>query len=244
MNSSIRYALAVLTAATLAVAFTPSPVQAASAKKVTCKDGTTDDSGRGACSGHGGVDKAATDKAKTDAKAEAKAKKDAGKAETKVKKDAEKTSATSKEKTDTKKDSAKSEAKTAKETIKTAPGSGATVFCKDGTTSAAGRGACSGHGGVDKGATGKATKAASGSTPTGSTQAGPAPTIPASTTSTAPATPTAPVTQRPAATTAEKVDPAKGPPTARCKDGSLSYAKHHSGACSGHGGVAEWLDKQ
>ena len=34
----------------------------------------------------------------------------------------------------------------------------------------------------------------------------------------------------------------KGPPTAKCKDGSLSYAQHHTGACSDHGGVAEWLD--
>jgi hypothetical protein len=30
--------------------------------------------------------------------------------------------------------------------------------------------------------------------------------------------------------------------TARCKDGSYSYAKHHQGACSHHGGVAKWLD--
>jgi hypothetical protein len=31
------------------------------------------------------------------------------------------------------------------------------------------------------------------------------------------------------------------PPTARCRDGSLSHAKSHSGACARHGGVAEWL---
>jgi hypothetical protein len=30
-------------------------------------------------------------------------------------------------------------------------------------------------------------------------------------------------------------------PTARCRDGTLSYAKSHLGACSGHRGVAEWL---
>jgi hypothetical protein len=29
-----------------------------------------------------------------------------------------------------------------------------------------------------------------------------------------------------------------------CKDGTYSHAKGHSGACSRHGGVAEWLDKQ
>ncbi len=29
--------------------------------------------------------------------------------------------------------------------------------------------------------------------------------------------------------------------TARCEDGTYSFSKHHSGTCSGHGGVAEWL---
>jgi hypothetical protein len=29
--------------------------------------------------------------------------------------------------------------------------------------------------------------------------------------------------------------------TARCADGSLSRAQHHSGACSSHGGVRTWL---
>jgi hypothetical protein len=38
-------------------------------------------------------------------------------------------------------------------------------------------------------------------------------------------------------------DEGKGPPTARCKDGTFSYAQHHTGACSNHGGVEEWLDK-
>ena len=28
--------------------------------------------------------------------------------------------------------------------------------------------------------------------------------------------------------------------TAKCKDGTYSFAKHHQGACSHHGGVAEW----
>lgn len=34
-------------------------------------------------------------------------------------------------------------------------------------------------------------------------------------------------------------DESKGA-TAKCKDGTYSYAKHHQGACSHHGGVAEW----
>lgn len=37
---------------------------------------------------------------------------------------------------------------------------------------------------------------------------------------------------------------ASAPPgaTARCRDGTYSYSKHHSGTCSHHGGVAVWLD--
>jgi len=36
---------------------------------------------------------------------------------------------------------------------------------------------------------------------------------------------------------------AKHPPdaTARCRDGTYSYSKHHSGTCSHHGGVAQWF---
>jgi hypothetical protein len=29
---------------------------------------------------------------------------------------------------------------------------------------------------------------------------------------------------------------------AQCKDGLYSHSASHSGACSGHGGVAKWLD--
>jgi len=31
-----------------------------------------------------------------------------------------------------------------------------------------------------------------------------------------------------------------GTPTAKCEDGTLSYAANHQGACSYHGGVAVW----
>ncbi|HSV02642.1 MAG TPA: DUF3761 domain-containing protein [Phenylobacterium sp.] len=34
---------------------------------------------------------------------------------------------------------------------------------------------------------------------------------------------------------------APGAATARCRDGSLSYSRHRSGSCAGHGGVAAWL---
>jgi hypothetical protein len=52
-----------------------------------------------------------------------------------------------------------------------------------------------------------------------------------------------------AATTAGKpasasVMAAAGAPagaTAKCKDGTFSMSKQHSGACSHHGGVAGWL---
>lgn len=33
--------------------------------------------------------------------------------------------------------------------------------------------------------------------------------------------------------------PPKGA-TARCKDGTYSFSKHHQGTCSHHGGVAQW----
>ena len=29
--------------------------------------------------------------------------------------------------------------------------------------------------------------------------------------------------------------------TARCQDGTWSFSQHHSGTCSHHGGVSEWL---
>jgi hypothetical protein len=37
-----------------------------------------------------------------------------------------------------------------------------------------------------------------------------------------------------------KADPAYGRVTADCRDGTHSYSHHHSGTCSGHGGVSSW----
>lgn len=34
---------------------------------------------------------------------------------------------------------------------------------------------------------------------------------------------------------------AAGAATAKCRDGSMSYSVHHSGSCSHHGGVAQFL---
>jgi Protein of unknown function (DUF3761) len=95
--------------------------------------------------------------------------------------------------------------------------------CKDGTTSAAtGKGACSGHGGVQKTATKPAASA--DSAPAAAAAA------PAAKTSASKSAPTA---------TAGNTAPTGA--TAKCKDGTYSKSQHHSGTCSSHGGVAEWL---
>jgi hypothetical protein len=102
-------------------------------------------------------------------------------------------------------------------------------MCKDGTTSTAtGRGACSGHGGVQK-AGKSAAAAAPASTESASPAAAPAPSAVASK-----AAPTAK-----SAATAGNTDPMGA--TAKCKDGTYSKSKHHKGSCSHHGGVAEFL---
>ncbi|HEX8910431.1 MAG TPA: DUF3761 domain-containing protein, partial [Anaeromyxobacteraceae bacterium] len=64
----------------------------------------------------------------------------------------------------------------------------------------------------------------------------------------APTAPPPPAEAAPAASAARRAEKAtpedEGSATARCKDGTFSHAKHHTGACSNHGGVAEWLDKK
>jgi hypothetical protein len=103
-------------------------------------------------------------------------------------------------------------------------------MCKDGTTSTAtGRGACSGHGGVQK-AGKSAAAAAPASTESASPAAAPAPHAAA-------ASKAAPAAK--AAATTGNTDPTGA--TAKCKDGTYSKSKHHTGSCSHHGGVAEFL---
>jgi Protein of unknown function (DUF3761) len=105
--------------------------------------------------------------------------------------------------------------------------------CKDGTTSTAtGRGACSGHGGVQK-AGKSATSAAPATTESASPAATPAPS--------AAAAQTAPAGKSAATATTGNTDPTGA--TAKCKDGTYSKSKHHTGSCSHHGGVAEFLTK-
>ncbi len=117
----------------------------------------------------------------------------------------------------------------------------APTTCKDGTTSTAtGRGACSGHGGVQKAASTPAAAAA------------PAPAAAPAAPAAAPAAPApAAAAAQPKSSTASKsaptakagnTDPTGA--TAKCKDGTYSKSQHHSGTCSSHGGVAEWLDGQ
>ena len=117
----------------------------------------------------------------------------------------------------------------------------ATVTCKDGSSSKGGQGACSHHGGVNKSsaASGETATGAAATTPTpaAALKAAPAPAAPA-------ASPKA--SEASAASTAMKStadSTQSGTPTAKCKDGTMSYSKHHSGSCSHHGGVAQFLDK-
>lgn len=110
------------------------------------------------------------------------------------------------------------------------------VTCTDGSTSAhGGKGACSHHGGIKKDGAAPAAAAAA-----------PAAAAPAA----APAAPAAAAPAAKPAATMAAAKPAKSAAmtsspegaTAKCKDGSFSKSKHHSGTCSRHGGVDSWLD--
>jgi hypothetical protein len=104
------------------------------------------------------------------------------------------------------------------------PASTPMVKCKDGSESKGGKGACSHHGGVASGEPGE-TAPPAGAAPSPGPQGRSAPA-------------SAPSSSRPSSSGA----PAQpGQATAKCKDGSTSFSTHHSGACSHHGGVAQWL---
>ena len=149
----------------------------------TCKDGTTSTStGKGTCSGHGGVQKAGTSAASAAA------------------------------------------APAAAPAAPAAPAaSAATSTCKDGTTSTStGKGTCSGHGGVQK-----------------ATPATPAAAAPAAAAATPAAAKSSAAANSAPTAAAGNTDPTGA--TAKCKDGTYSKSQHHSGTCSSHGGVAQWL---
>lgn len=178
-----------------------------------CKDGSSSaTSGRGACSGHGGVDAVASKAAKASAKsAKAEAKVDAKAAKAEAKVDAKATKA------DAKAD--------AKETAKPAASSAAMVGCADGSMSKGGRGACSGHGGI---------KAAAAVAPMAMSKPAPA-------TMAKPAAPATHATASNAtAGSGAKEDNNPVGAIAKCKDGLYSHSAHRQGACSRHGGVASW----
>ena len=181
----------------------------AQAAATVCKDGSTSAAtGKGACSGHGGVDAKASAAAQKAAKAATKGAAKTAKTETKAAEKETKAEA---------KAAAKNEAKVA-----------AQVTCSDGTTSTAGRGACSGHGGVKKAAAATA-----------------APSLPAAVPATSPARAKSEAkSQAPSATQqssnrGEDKDPSGA--IAQCKDGLYSHATNRRGACSKHGGVEKWL---
>jgi hypothetical protein len=140
--------------------------------------------------------------------------------------------------------------------------SGATALCVDGTYSKAQsqQGACSSHGGVKTwyGASTKAEPKATKAEPK-ATKAEPQ--AKAETRTSRPeakAAPTKGQTEPKASGTSGKAEPKAAPTqeekvqisprrggtpadaTAKCKDGTFSHAAQHSGACSNHGGVAEW----
>ncbi len=128
-----------------ALALAPFALQAQAT--TTCKDGTTSTAtGKGACSGHGGVNKTAAKASKSEAKADTKVAKTESKADTKAAK------ADNKADAKVAKAESKADTKAAKTTASNTDANGATAKCKDGTYSHAAthRGACSRHGGVSE----------------------------------------------------------------------------------------------
>ena len=119
----------------------------------------------------------------------------------------------------------------------------ATAKCKDGTysTAATTKGACSDHGGVAEKITPKAktAKAKPAAAPAATPAAAPAKTEKTEKTAKTEKTEKPAATEDKAATVA-RPSGAPADAEAKCKDGTYSQSKQHSGACSHHGGVSEW----
>ncbi len=181
-----------------------------------CTDGSNSaTSGRGACSGHGGVNAKATKKAHEASEKAAKAAQLAAK-----KADQAKVAAASKatEVAKAKPAAAKAESK-AQAAGKMAEAT--EVRCTDGATSAGGRGACAGHGGIAK------------SSPAQREVNKP---------DMKPAQPEAKMQTAQAKVgngSAEDNNPVGS--IAKCKDGLYSHSRNRRGACGHHGGVATWM---
>lgn len=121
-----------------------------------------------------------------------------------------------------------------------------TVTCKDGTTSAGGRGACSSHGGIGRMAKVEAKADAKAARAERKADVKAAKVERKADMTTAKAERKADVK---AAKTERKMDAAaRGDENiaqgamAECRDHTYSHAKTHQGACSRHGGVARFLD--
>ncbi len=115
----------------------------------------------------------------------------------------------------------------------------AATICKDGTTSvSSGRGACSGHGGVNRKALSHQKKIVKSEAKTARDAEKRTATTPrASAKARARAGANSNVTAGSGA--ADDNNPLGA--IARCKDGLYSHAQHRRGACGHHGGVASWL---
>jgi len=120
---------------------------------------------------------------------------------------------------------------------------GAAAICKDGTKSAtSGRGACSGHGGVDDAATAAAKKSANGAEKSAKTAEKNAKTAEKAAEKNAKTeAKSVAKTSKAAEKAADKADKDAAGAIAQCKDGTYSHAKSTRGACSGHGGIAKTL---
>ena len=135
----------------------------------------------------------------------------------------------------------------------------AEVTCTDGTISKAGRGACSHHGGIADASAPAAKPEKAERSAKSKPRAGASETAAAKPAEQKPEEkkkdggilgglfgPRGDTAQGRGSTASPRSstrEEKSGKPTARCKDGTTSYSAHHSGTCSSHGGVAEWLDK-